>query len=497
MTSTLIGPTGALAAFAAGLDAAAMPPAAVHAAKRLVIDWLGCRAGGRRSETGRLAAAWAGGATRGASVGPETGGSIGDSGAVARPRGALLAAYVDARWAAVLDADETYPGARQASHLAAATVAAALAGAAERTLSGADFLAAVAAGYDVGARVSDGMVPAATAASPGLRAGWGPGSVLGATAAAGSAAGLDPGRLAHAFGIAGMHIDAAPLQWPVVRPAPMVKSADAGWHALTAVAAVEQAAIGLTGYDGILDGPDGLWRALGYASSDDAALVDGLGTRWIVEEAAFKRWPCQYWMHPALTALAGVLERSRVEPAAIERIVLATNDKSRSAKFLDPEPPGEVDRAFSFPHAAAMLVLGVPPGPAWSDDAVAARRDVRRLRAIVEVERHPEAGTIDGWIVDHRYRELPASAAVTAAGATTAAEVRAGLGSPWTPETCLTDEVLIEKALDMARWPDDDDSSVATLRAAIDWVLGADTRPDTAELIRLLDPDHENDTEVI
>lgn len=483
MTATPMGPTAALAAFAAGLDPAAVPPSAMHAVKRLVIDWLGCRAGGRRSEVGRLAAAWAGAASR-------------DGGGMARPDAPLFAAYLDARLAAVLDADETYPGARQTSHLAAATVAAALAGGASRVRSGAALLAAVVAGYEVGARVSDGMVPAAAPASRALRAGWGPGSVLGATAAAGRAMELDARRLAHAFGIAGTHIDAAPIQWPVVRPAPMVKSADAGWHALTAVAAVQQAATGLTGYAAILDGPDGLWRALGYAASDDAALVDGLGTRWIVEEAAFKRWPCQYWMHPALTALAQVLERSRVEPAAVERIVLATNDKSRSAKFRDPDPPSEIDRAFSFPHAAAMLALGIPPGPAWSDDVVAERRDVRRIRALVDVERHPESDAIDDWVVDHRYRELPASAAVTAAGTTTTAEVRAGLGSPWARETRLTDAVLIEKALDMARWPDDDGPAVAVLRGAIDWVLEAETRPDAAELIRLLDVDPANETEV-
>jgi 2-methylcitrate dehydratase PrpD len=445
----------------------------MHAAKRLVIDWLGCRAGGRASHAGRLVRSWAGAA---------------DAAGAGSHGSPLFRAYADARLAAVLDADETYPGARQASHLAAATVASALAVGAAEGRSGAAFLTSVVAGYEVGARISDGMVPAATAGSTGLRAGWGPGSVLGATAAAGHALGLDPGRLAHALGIAGTHIDPAPIAWTSVRPAPMAKSADAGWHALTAVAAIQQAALGLTGYDTILDGPDGLWRALGYAASDDAALVDGLGSRWIIEEAAFKRWPCQYWMHPALTALARAFEHAAPAPAAIERIVLATNDKSRSAKFLDRDPPGEIDRAFSFPHAAAMLVLGIPPGPAWSDDAVAQRDDVRRIRGLVEVERHPEAGDIDTWVVDHRYRELPASAAVTVAGTTTSADVRAGLGSPWTPDTRLSDDALVEKALGMAGWPDPDGPAVAALRDAIDWVLAADTQPDLSELVRRLDP---------
>lgn len=509
MTTKRPGPTTTLAAFAAGIDPAAVPPAAMHAAKRLVIDWLGCRAGGLGSEAGGLALAWAHAATRpvegdrsvagGAARGPSPGGLpvpkgstvlLDDAPALdvgSRPTVPLFAAYADARLASVLDADETYPGARQASHLAAATVAAALAVGAAGQRSGAVFLAAVVAGYEVGARVSDGMVPVASPATRGLRAGWGPGSVLGATAAAGRVHGLDSGRVAHALGIAGTHIDPPPLAWSTVRPAPMAKSADAGWHALTAVAAVQQAGLGLTGYDAILDGPDGLWRALGYERSDEGALLDGLGSRWIIEEAAFKRWPCQYWMHPALTALTDVLARTPLEPAAIVRIELATNDKSLSARFLDPDPPGEIDRAFSFPHAAAMIVLRIPPGPAWADDAIAARTDVRRIRDLVDVVRHPEADAIDAWVVEHRFRELPAGASVTAAGVTTTAQVRAGLGSPWTEATRLDDDALIEKALDMVRWPDSDDPAVAALREAIEWVLAAETQPDLTDLVHRLD----------
>jgi 2-methylcitrate dehydratase PrpD len=485
------GPTATLAAFAADLDPASLPPATLHAAKRLVIDWLGCRAGGRRAAAGRLALAWANGAAAPSVPGSASGGSprTADSRPLARPDAPLLAAYADGRLAAVLDADETYPSARQASHLAAASVAAALAIGAAEHRSGAEFLAAVVAGYEVGGRISDAMMPAPGAGSTGLRAGWGPGSVLGATAAGGRAQGLDAGQLAHALGIAATHVGPPPLAWTSVRPAPMAKSADAGWHALAAVAAVQQARLGLTGYDAILDGPDGLWRALGYGGSDDDALVDGLGSSWRIDEAAFKRWPVQYWMQPAITALAEVLGAGPVDPAAIESIVLAVNDKCRSAKFVDPEPPGEVDRAFSLPHAAAMLVLGIPAGPAWSDDAVADREDVRRLRRLVRVERHPEAGSIDSWVVDHRYRELPASATVIVAGATATAEVRAGLGSPWSDATRLSDADLIAKARALAGWPDPAGPAVAALDRSVDWILTAEAQPDTHELVRRLDPD--------
>jgi 2-methylcitrate dehydratase PrpD len=491
MSRERLGPTATLAAFAADLDPRTLPPTTIHAAKRLVIDWLGCRAGGRQAIAGRLATDWARRATEasGASSASSASGAAARPSPGARPDAPLLAAYADGRLAAVLDGDETYPSARQASHLGAATVAAALAISAAEGRSGAEFLAAIVAGYEVGGRISDAMLPASEIGSTGLRAGWGPGSVLGATAAGGRALGLEGDRLGHALGIAATHIGPPPLAWTSVRPAPMAKSADAGWHAMTAVAAVQQASLGLTGYDTILDGPDGLWRALGYGGSDDDVLVDGLGSTWRIDDAAFKRWPVQYWMQPALTALTEAIERAPVDPARVESIVLAVNDKCRSAKFLDAEPPGEVDRAFSLPQAAAMLVLGIPPGPAWSDDAIAERADVRRLRHVVRVERHPEAGAIDAWVVDHRYRELPASATVTAAGVPTTAEVRAGLGSPWSEATRLSDTDLIDKARAMAGWPDPDGPAVAAVVASIEWVLAADSQPDTHELVRRLDPD--------
>jgi 2-methylcitrate dehydratase PrpD len=472
--------THRLATFASAIQAADLPPAVRHAAARLLLDTVGCMLGGTATEAGRLGHEWA---IRSQSGGPATVVGFGSR------TSAMLAAYANGRLAAVLDADETYPGARQVSHLAAATVAAALACAEVRAVDGATLLAAIVAGYEVGARVSNAMIPALAPGSRGLRAGWGPGSVLGATAAAGRVLGLSPATLAHALGLAGSHVDPPPLQWTDVRPAPMAKSADAGWHALAAVVAAEQAAIGLTGYDTILDGENGLWRALGYAGSDEAALTDRLGERWIVLDAAFKRWPCQYWMHPALTALHRVIEAQPVRADAIERIVLATNEKSLSAKFHDPEPPGEIDRAFSFPHAAAMLVLGVPPGPAWFDEAVAATPAARRLRGLVQVTLHPDAPRFPEWVVEHQIRDLPASASVVTRHGTASAEVRLGLGAPWSDESRLSDRDLGAKFRDLAAdvLPADP-GRPDRLQEAVDGLLHAGDASDVRALLALVTP---------
>jgi 2-methylcitrate dehydratase PrpD len=468
------GVTGTLASFAAGLDVRTIPPSARHAAARLVLDTVGCMVAGSRTTVARYTLGWLTDAALLGSGGPAT--------VVGAGRGALpVAAYANGRWAAVLDADETYPSDRQTSHLAAATLASALATAEARGGSRADLITAVVAGYEVGARLSDAMVPRVGNARGGLRAGWGPGSPLGATVAAGRAAGLDAPTIAQALGLAGTHVDPPPLQWGATSPAPMAKSADAGWHAWTAVSAAGMAAAGLTGYPTILDGERGLWRALNYEAHDEDAATDRLGLRWIVEDAAFKRWPCQYWMQPALTALDRVLDEAAIDAEAIERIELATTDKSLGPMFVATEPDGEIARAFSIPHAAAMIALRVPTGRAWSDDAMAERDDVRRLRRLVTVTRHPEADSVPSGVVDHQIRTLPARAVVRARGRDHVATVSGGLGSPWSDDTRLDDDALVEKFAEMTR----DDLSPAVRAAVVDWVLGEVDRP-IAELTACL-----------
>jgi 2-methylcitrate dehydratase PrpD len=184
-------------------------------------------------------------------------------------------------------------------------------------------------------------------------------------------------------------------------------------------------------------------------------------------------------MNPPLTALAGILERHRPAPDAIGRITLETNPKSAGSKFRDQEPPGEIDRAFSLPHAAAMLVLGVTPGPRWLGDDAAADPRVGRLRSVVEVALHPDASRLAEWVVDHGFRDLPARATVELTdGARLVGEARFGLGAPWSDETRLSDADLEAKARELAADALGDD--------ALAWIREARTQPSVRDLTRLL-----------
>jgi hypothetical protein len=56
-------------------------------------------------------------------------------------------------------------------------------------------------------------------------------------------------------------------------------------------------------------------------------------------------------------------------------------------RFHDQHPEGSITCEFNYPHAVAMLALGVPPGPRWLDSAAQQEPRVQALREKVSVER--------------------------------------------------------------------------------------------------------------
>jgi 2-methylcitrate dehydratase PrpD len=430
--------TASLSAFAAELRFEDLPPAVVDHVERLVLDTLGCALGGSQTPMGDVAvrfAAAAGGAADEA--------SIASSG---RRATALLAAGANGRMAGALDADDTFASAGQTSHHGAPTVAAAFALAERDGRSGRDLLTAVAAGYEVGARFGVGVPTHDLVPRPGgWKVGGGAAGVLGPAAASARLLGLDAAAVADTLGIAGAHVDVAPLKWFDGSTAPMVKSMDNGWSASAGLSAALLAGFGMTGHRDILDGPNGLWRGLGHQSFDFDAAAAGLGERWWTLDASFKLWPCQYWMQGALRAFAQLLDEHGLAADELDAIVLRTNSRSGAPRFRDQHPEGFVTGQFNFPHTAAMLALRVAPGPRWFDEAAFGDPRVAALREKVTVEIDPRTENADGLEVDGMLRRMPGSAAVTARGRVYEVEVDAGFGGPWDDDTRLDDAALAAK----------------------------------------------------
>ncbi|HEX4344413.1 MAG TPA: MmgE/PrpD family protein [Solirubrobacteraceae bacterium] len=455
---------------------------AAHEAKRLVLDTLGCALGGRQSPLGEIAVRYAG--LTGSAPAEAT--VVGSS-----PASAFAAATANGRMAGALDADDTFASAGQTSHHGGSAVMASLALAEQQGSSGKALLAAVAAGYEIGARFGV-SVPAREVAPTAERSGkWrvggGPAGVLAASLAASHILGLDATAAVNALGIAGAHIDMPPLKWFEADVAPMVKSLDVGWNSGTGVASAQLAALGMTGHANILDGETGLWNALGYAAFDYETLTRDLGERWYMLDGSFKRWPCQYWVQPALSAFWKILDEHGLQADEITAVTLRTNTRSGAPRFRQKQPEGFVTCQFNLPHPAAMLALRVPPGPRWFDDEALGGADVRAFREKVEVEIDPEALRAGEWIVDGMIQKIPGSAVVHARGTTFEQRADAPFGAPWFDETRLDDDALRRKVRDMAApLIARDGSAAARVDRFCDAALALEELEDVRELTRLL-----------
>lgn len=436
--------TARLATFAAELRFEDLPQGVVDHVGRLLLDTLGCALGGSLTELGAIAANYAASEPSGGAA------SIAGVEGLASPR---LAAEANGRMAGCMDADDTFPSAGQTSHHGASTVAAALALAEREGRDGRELVAAIAAGYEIGARF--GVSVPLHEATPGeartgaFRVGGGPAGVLAAAAASARVLRLDPGRVAHSLGIVGAHVDAPPAKWFEGRVAPMVKSMDLGWSAAAGVAAASLAGLGMTGYEDILDGEFGLWRVLGYDDFDFEMAVADLGGRWHMLDSAFKRFPCQYWMQSALSAFQCALQQHEIGADEIESVLLRTNPRSKAPRFHDRHPEGFVTCEFNFPHTAAMLALRVPPGPRWFDAKALADPRVQALRDKVSVEIDPRSRRLGDFAIDGVIRSMPASAVVRARGAAYECSADAGVESWATRGATALDDALRAKLADM------------------------------------------------
>lgn len=430
--------TDTLAGFAAGTRLEDLPAPVVAESRRLLLDTLGCALGAIDSDSGRVALAYV----------AELGGNPRSTVLGGARSAAPLAAYVNARLANVLDADDTFP---TATHFGNATIASALAMAEHCDRGGADLIAAIATGFEVGARIGSWMgapLSPGDDGKPRFNALAGPAATVtwAAVGAAVNVSGASPATAAHAFGIAGAHTPLPSLHKFVEHvELPMAKYTDAGWCAQTGVSAALLARAGSTGFAGVLDGPNGFWRFYGSPARDDAALLDGLGNDWQILHTTYKPWPCCRFIHYPLTALERLLQEHAIAPDEIERIVVRAAPFALSPIFHHLRPADPLTAEFSHAHAVAALVLGIQPGPRWLAEAALRDSRVDALRQRVSVIAEPSCDNILQWMEGGQWRRIPGGVDIHARGQTFSATVEQARGDPWSPDTRLSDDDLLVK----------------------------------------------------
>jgi 2-methylcitrate dehydratase PrpD len=433
--------TGVLAAYVSGLSLEAVPRHVRQEAKRLVLDTLGCLIAGVDCEIGSIAgtmAPWFGVQPQATIAGTQARGSL------------LGAIYANARTANALDLDETFP---VGAHFGSAGVVVALALAEELGLSGSDMLLSTIAGYEFAGRVASYIGPVANVEGGrvvGFPDVWGVAVpvVMAAAAATAKARGYSASLFRQAVGLAGSN---APLpvgaQWSGAIDLPNCKYCDAGWCAVTGTVAALSAQQGSRGFTELLDGDRGIARMYGVTKADPSLLTAGLDQRFMLEDITYKPWPSCRFTHYALTALADLLDRQPVAIESVREVVVETGPLAASLRFTNPEPATFSSQQFSYPHMIAMMLLNVPPGPAWFDPRHGSDPAVRALKAKTRIVQHPRASRFAEAFVHNQIRTMPGGITIVTTDGVFRAESDYARGDPWSPSTRFGDAEIEGKFL--------------------------------------------------
>ena len=296
-------PSQALATFAAELDAARIPAPVLRRAEDLMLDWLGSVLAAAQARPVRSIDRFA------QMMGPTDGPSeVLTSGRRTSP---LFAALVNAAASHYVEQDDVHNG--SVFHPAAVVFAPALAVAQAVGASGAQLLAAVVAGYEVGIRVGEFLgrshyVTFHTTATAGT---------LAAAAAVGRLLQLSPAQMLDAFGSAGTQSAGV---WEFLRDAADSKQLHCAHAAAAGLMSAYLAQDGFTGARRVLEGAQGLGVGMS-TDADPAKLVDGLGTRWTLDETSFKFHASCRHTHPAADALQQVMREHGLSHADLERVL--------------------------------------------------------------------------------------------------------------------------------------------------------------------------------
>ncbi len=291
-----------LAQFAATLQWADVPDAVQRRAEDLWVDWFGSVLAGCRARPVASLTRFA------LSQGP----AEGPSELIAHEAGSspMMAALANAAASHVAEQDDVHNG--SVFHPAAVVFAPALAVAQAIRASGAQFMAACVAGYEVGIRVGEFLGRSHykifhTTATAGT---------LAAAAAVGRLLQLSTAQMQHAFGSAGTQ--SAGL-WEFLRTGADSKQLHTAHAAAAGLMAAYLARDGFTGAQDIFTGPQGLAAGMSQ-DADPARLTDGLGTRWATAETSFKWHASCRHTHPAADALLQVMRAHQLQPADIAQV---------------------------------------------------------------------------------------------------------------------------------------------------------------------------------
>ena len=325
-----------LAEYIAGAGTRALPPEVADMARLCLADWLGVAIGAGDESAGRI--------VRETVAGWRTAGT--STVLFDRAAAAPFAALANGTLAHCLDFDDTYV--RAITHTSAPVWAAVLALGEETGADESTMLIAFVTGFEVAARIGDGL------GEPVSARGWHGTGVfgrLGAAAAASVLLRLDAERALNALGAAATQTAGLTASFGT-----MAKPFHAGKAAMDGVVSAQFAASGFEAATGLFEPGGGLDNALVQDRSITLAPVDFAG--WRILDNSFKPYAACHLTHPAVDAARALapganalaaLKSARVEVGALANQI--TGGRSGS-------PATPLDGKFDLKYCIALGLAG-------------------------------------------------------------------------------------------------------------------------------------------
>lgn len=434
--------TGQIARFVSETRFEDLPPEVAHLAKLTILDVLGCAFGGfshDRSLISRQVMESFGGLPEATIIGSDLKTSC------------IGAAYINANMATALCADDIFC---TLGHMAVAAFSPAFAICERQKSTGKDLMTAVAVGYEVASRIGLSVGKLTRIVNDKVEPlpilGVGSWMSMASVASAGNLVRLSTEQAVNALGLQAHHAPMPTGRHTTLSPVmSMNRFCDAGWMALGGIVSALMSQKGYTSFPdpGILDGEYGFWRMIGAPFCDFDLMVDKLGEKWLFLEESFKRWPADTYIQHPLTALHILWEKHKLLPEEIESVTITGG--LMYPNFFNQDPRTESDAEFSVPHCAAMLMLGVAPGPEWHTPEILINPRVASLRHKVVLKADPAAvKIISDQIAKFPgvIREAPTTVKIDARGQTFSESVNYHYGNnPWSEQFKMSDDDIKEK----------------------------------------------------
>jgi 2-methylcitrate dehydratase PrpD len=364
--------TQALAQFVTELTCDRIPEEVRHAARRGLIDTVGCAIAGSREDCTIIALALA----REDAGNPRATAIFGsrETGAIKLPP--ADAAMVNAIAGHALDYDDV----NAMGHPSVPVVFTALAAGEDTNATGREILEAYVAGVEIETRVNRGF------SESHYLLGWHSTSTLGVLGAASAAAKLyrlDARRTAIAFGLAASQACGLRCNFGT-----MTKPYHPGHASWAGLNAARLARSGFTAATSVLDAQFGYYPVFS-AGPYDAARVTGESGKWALLKPGLnvKKYPCCYCTHASIDGALALRQRFSIDPAAIKSVTVEL-----SPFYLSPlihhRPATGLEAKFSIEYTvAAALHDGTVSLRSFTDEMVR-RPAVRSLLERVTSRSH-------------------------------------------------------------------------------------------------------------